>query len=91
MSYHSIFLQPLKKSKSKTVNVSVSAEIWQQDKLAYVQVDVITSVCEYLKLYVIKLSQLNHLHNTRDDSCGHQSVFVISGDKSTSARDLHYR
>ena len=89
MSYHSIFLQPLNKSKSKTVNVSVSVKRWQQDKLAYVQVDVITSVCEYLKLYVIKLSQLNHLQNTKDDSYNHQPVIIIAGEKLTSVRDLH--
>ena len=67
----------------------MSAEKWQQDKLAYVQVDVITSVCEYLKLYVIKLSQLNHLQNTKDDSYNHQPVIIIAGEKLTSVRDLH--
>ena len=67
----------------------MSAERWQQDKLAYVQVDVITSVCEYLKLYVIKLSQLNHLQNTKDDSYNHQPVIIIAGEKLTSVRDLH--
>ena len=91
MSSHSIFLQPLNESKRKTVNVSKSVNRWQQDNLAYVQVDVITSVCEYLKLYVIKLSQLDHLHNTKDDSCSHQSVIIISGEKLTSVRDLHPR